>query len=95
MRGHCIGRRSIEGGGLIKCDIPRDTDAPNNRIVATIPLMLETVTKEDTGGGLSSELGPLPRKKQEKTSIAKDSQMIIARWCAVKTLTRATTVNKK
>ena len=38
--GHGRGRRSIKGGGLIKSDIPRDTDSLNNQIVAMIPLML-------------------------------------------------------
>ena len=34
------GGRGIEGGGLIECDILRDTNPPSNWIIATIPLML-------------------------------------------------------
>ena len=57
--------------------------------------MLETVTKEDTGGRLSGELGPLPGRKQDKASIAKDTKMVIARWGAMETLTRATIMKKR
>ena len=53
--------------------------------------MLETVTKKDTGGRLSNELGPLPGREQDKAATTKDTEMVIARGSAMETLTRATT----
>ena len=56
--------------------------------------MLKTVAKEDTGGRLSSELGLLPERKQDKATTTKDTEMIIARRRPMKTLAR-TPIAKK
>ena len=93
-RGHSGRGRSIKGGGLVKDDISRYTDSPNNRVVTAISLMLKTVTKEDTRGRLSSELGLLPGREQDKAATTKDTKMVIARRGAMETLTRAMTVKK-
>ena len=53
--------------------------------------MLKTVTKEDTGGRLSNELGPLPERKQDKATTTKDTEMVITRGSVIETLTQATT----
>ena len=80
---------SIEGGGLIKRDITRDANATSNRVITTITLMLEAITKEHTRDRLSCEFCLLPRGEQNKTATAKHTKMIIARRGAMKTLTRA------
>ena len=56
--------------------------------------MLKTVTKEDTGGKLSSELDLLLGRKQDKIATTKDTKMVIARGSAMETLARATTTKK-
>ena len=70
----------------------QEIQTPEQPVVATIPLMLETVNKEDTGGRLSGELGPLPRRKHDKATTPKDMKMIIAGRGAMNTLTRAVTM---
>ena len=47
-----------------------------------------------TGGRLSSELGPLPGREQDKVATTKDTEMVIARGSAMETLSRATTAKK-
>ena len=72
----------------------RNTDLPNNRVIATISFMLKTVIKEDTGGRLSNELGSFSGSEQDKAATTKDTKMVIARWRTMETLTWATTAKK-
>ena len=72
----------------------RNADSSSNRIITTIALMVKTITEEDTGSRLSSELSPLPGRKQDKTTTTKYAEMIIARGRTMETLTR-TTIAKK
>ena len=59
-----------------------------------IVLMLKTITEEDTGSGLSSELSPLARGKEDEAATTKHTKMIIARGRAIETLAQ-TTIAKK
>ena len=52
--------------------------------------MLKTITQKNTRNGLSGELCALPRREQNKGATAKDTEMIVVRRSAMKTLTRAT-----
>ena len=51
----------------------------NNWIITAIALMLKAITKEDTGGRLSSEFSPLAGGKKDETTTTKHTKMIIAR----------------
>ena len=55
----------------------------SNRVITAVTLMLKTVTEEDTGSRLSSELSPLAGGEKDKTATTKDAEMVIARGRAM------------
>ena len=69
-------------------------DTSSNGIIIAIALMSKTITKKDTGNGLSSELSLLARGKEDEATTTKDTEMVIARRKAMKTLAR-TPIAKK
>ena len=87
---HCGKRESIEWGGLIERDITRNANTTSNGVIATITLMIKTLTQKNTRNGLSGELCSLPRGEQNKAATTKNTNMIIAKRSAMETLTRAT-----
>ena len=56
-----VEEESVEWGGLIERDITGDANTTSNRIIATISLMLKTITQKNTGDRLGCELCSLPR----------------------------------
>ena len=57
----------------------RDSNTTSNRVIATITLMLKTITQKNTRNRLSGELCSLPMGEQNKAATTKDTKMIVAR----------------
>ena len=79
---------------LDKCNISRYAYTSGRGVIAAVTLVLKTITKKNTFNRLSTQFGPLKRKKN-KTCASKYSKMIITRRRAMQDLSRALTVKTR